>query len=262
MADDLLVIIPTRGRPHTIPEIMLAWDGTGATADVLFAVDTDDPELAGYKKHAADLKADSRVRFTFGKRRRLVGTLNAQAVKAAKTHRFLAFLGDDHRPRVADQPWDERIRICLSGGPGIVYGNDLLQGEKMATAVAMTSDIVTTLGYMCPPALVHLCADLCWVDWGRGMGRITYLDDMVIEHLHPAASKAEMDEVYEDCNSPERAEQDAAAYYDYRDNGGLEADLAELRKLVAYSNGGALPAGTTSATNTTGSAEAVIKGAS
>jgi hypothetical protein len=36
MADDLLVIIPTRGRPGAIPEIMQAWDDTGATADVLF----------------------------------------------------------------------------------------------------------------------------------------------------------------------------------------------------------------------------------
>jgi len=232
MADDLLVIIPTRGRPGTIPEIMQTWDDTGATADVLFAVDTDDPELAAYKKHAAELKPDSRVRFTFGKRRRLVGTLNQQAVKAAKTYRFLAFLGDDHRPRAATIPWDERIRICLSGGPGIVYGNDLLQGEKMATAVAMTSDIVQTLGYMAPPAMVHLCVDLVWVDWGKGMQRITYLDDMVIEHLHPAAGKADIDAGYEEANSSERASEDAAAYYDYRDNGGLDADLAKLRKLI------------------------------
>jgi hypothetical protein len=232
MADDLLVIIPTRGRPQAVPEIVQAWDDTGATADLLFAVDTDDPEMAAYKKHAAALKADGRVRFTFGKRRRLCGTLNAQAVKAAKTYRFLAFMGDDHRPRPAAMPWDARIRECLSGGPGIVYGNDLLQGEAMATAVAMTSDIVETLGYFSPPCLVHLCMDLVWVEWGRGMGRITYLDDMVIEHLHPAAGKAEVDQGYEEVNSPEQVSSDSAAYYDYRDNGGLEADLAKLRKLV------------------------------
>ena len=232
MADDLLVIIPTRGRPHTIPEIMQAWDETGATADVLFAVDTDDPELAAYKKHAATYKTDSRVRFTFGKRRRLVGTLNTQAIKAAKTYRFLAFMGDDHRPRPAARPWDERFRECLSGGPGIVYGNDLLQGETMATAVAMTSDIVATLGYMAPPAMVHLCVDLVWVDWGRGMQRITYLHDVVIEHLHPAAQKADVDAGYEEANSSEQVAKDSAAYYAYRDEGGLDADLAKLRKLV------------------------------
>lgn len=232
MTDDLLVIIPTRGRPQAVPEIMAAWDETGATADLLFAVDTDDPELAAYKMHAAALKSDPRVRFTFGKRRRLVGTLNAQAVKAAKTYRFLAFMGDDHRPRPAAMPWDARIRECLSAGPGIVYGNDLIQGEKMATAVAMTSDIVTTLGYMVPASLVHLCADLVWIDWGRGMGRITYLPDMVIEHMHPAVEKAELDAVYEECNSPEQVTADSTAYHDYRDNGGLQADLDKLHKLL------------------------------
>lgn len=231
--DDLLVIIPTRNRPDSIPAIVQAWDDTGATADVLFAVDTDDPQLAAYKAHAATYKADGRVRFAYGKRRRLCGTLNLQATKAAKAYRFLAFLGDDHRPRSAG--WDERFRICLSGGPGVVYGNDLLMGEQMPTAVAMTSDIVTTLGYMAPPALVHLCLDLCWLDWGRGTGRITYLGDLIIEHLHPAAGKAQLDSGYEECNSSEQVTADAAAYYDYRDNGGLAADLTKLNALVEAS---------------------------
>jgi hypothetical protein len=86
---------------------------------------------------------------------------------------------------------------------------------------------------MAPAAMVHLCVDLVWVAWGKGMGRITYLDDMVIEHLHPAAQKAAVDAGYEECNSPEQVASDSAAYYDYRDNGGLEADLTKLRKLVA-----------------------------
>ncbi len=260
MADDLLVIIPTRGRPGAVPEIMQVWDDTEATADVLFCVDKDDPELAGYKQQAEsyqNMASAARVRFVYWARKRLVGTLNQAAVKNAGDYRFLAFMGDDHRPRPADQPWDERIRICLSGGPGIVYGNDLLQGDAMATAVAMTSDIVQTLGYMAPPAMVHLCVDLVWLDWGHGTGRITYLDDMVIEHLHPAAGKAELDAGYEEANSEQQVSADSAAYYDYRDNGGLEADLGKLRKLVAYSQGGALEPGATVARNTTGAAEEV-----
>lgn len=230
--DDLLVIIPTRGRPQAIPEIMQAWDDTGATADVLFCVDKDDPELAAYKQQAKALAGDGRVRFVFWARKRLCGTLNQAAVKNAPAYRFLAFMGDDHRPRPAAMPWDARVRECLSGGSGIVYGNDLLQGEAMATAVAMTSDIVQTLGYMAPDCLVHLCLDLVWIEWGKGMQRITYLDDMVIEHLHPAAGKAAVDAGYEEVNSSEMASTDGAAYYDYRDNGGLEADLEKLRKLV------------------------------
>jgi hypothetical protein len=231
--DDLLVIIPTRGRPDSIPSIIQAWKDTEATADLLFAVDDDDPELPGYQAHEATLMAGLPgfvVEFHYGPRLRLNGTLNAVAVKKAPRYRYLAFLGDDHRPRTAG--FDERFRICLSGGPGVVYGNDLLMGEQMPTAVAMTSDIVRTLGYFSPPALVHLCLDLCWLEWGRGMGRITYLDDVVIEHMHPAAQKADLDPGYIECNSPEQVSADATAYYDYRDNGGLEADLVKLRALV------------------------------
>lgn len=233
MADDLLAIIPTRGRSHAIPEIMQAWGDTGATADVLFCVDKDDPKLPEYKQQAKAFADDSRFRMVVWARKRLCGTLNQAAVKNADSYRFLAFMGDDHRPRAADRPWDERFRECLSGGgPGLVYGNDLLQGENMPTAVAMTSDIVATLGYFAPPQLVHLCLDLCWLDWGRGLDRITYLPDVVIEHMHPAAGKAELDAGYEEVNSSEQVTADSEAYHDYRDNGGLQADLDKLRALL------------------------------
>lgn len=232
--DDLLVIIPTRGRPHAIPEIMAAWDDTGATADLLFCVDKDDQQLAAYKQQAKTLADDDRVRFVFWARKRLCGTLNQAALKNAHAYRFLAFLGDDHRPRRADRPWDERFRECLSGGPGIVYGNDLLQGEKMATAVAMTSDIVKTLGFFAPPILTHLCLDLVWMEWGKAMQRITYLPDVIIEHLHPAAQKAEMDSGYEECNSPEQVASDSNAYHTYM-QGEFQSDADKLRALVKAS---------------------------
>jgi hypothetical protein len=234
MADDLLVIIPTRGRPQAVPEIIQAWRDTGATADLLFAVDDDDPDVDAYVADIQDAQRGAlwKPRCRIGTRLRLCGTLNEVAVREADRYRFLAFFGDDHRPRTVG--WDARIRECLSGGPGIVYGNDLLMGERMPTAVAMTSDIVQTLGYMAPPALVHLCLDLCWLDWGRGMQRITYLDDVVIEHMHPANGKAVLDAGYEECNSPEQVSADSAAYYAYRDGGGLEADLDKLCALVKY----------------------------
>ncbi|NML55376.1 hypothetical protein HHL19_16530 [Streptomyces sp. R302] len=223
--DDLLVIVPTRSRPDSVPQLLTAWRETGATADLLFAIDEDDPRRDDYLAHKG-------AQFTVGPRLRLVGTLNDVAVGQAPRYRYLAFMGDDHRPRPADRPWDARIRECLSGGPGIVYGNDLLQGENMPTAVAMTSDIVTALGYMAPPSMIHLCVDLVWKDWGTGMGRITYLPDMIIEHLHPANGKAELDPGYEECNSTAMVDHDNAAYHAYRDGGGLNTDLTRLRALL------------------------------
>lgn len=227
--EDLLVIIPTRGRPQAVPELVTAWDDTGATAHLLFAVDTDDPELAAYKKHAAELKGDGRVRFTFDPRRRLCGTLNAQALSAAKTYRFLAFLGDDHRPRTI--AWDQKFRDVLStGGPRIVYGNDLLRSETLPTAVAMTSNIVTALGYMAPPDLVHLFLDNAWLDWGRGAECLTYLPGTVIEHMHPAAGKAANDAGYLEANSQTRFTADRDAYEQYTTTQ-LADDIKKLEAL-------------------------------
>lgn len=222
------MIVPTRGRPNNAIALYNTWVKTArGTADLLFAVDNDDPQLPTYRAAAA-VMPETMLRIA--PRRRLVGTLNAAATEWATDYRCLGFMGDDHRPRSED--WDWRFTECLSGGTGIVYGNDLLQGEAMPTAVAMTSDIVATLGYMVPPQLVHLCVDLVWKDWGTRLGRITYLPDVIIEHMHPAAGKAVMDAGYTDANSAQRVAQDSAAYYEYRNNGGLDADVAKLKALI------------------------------
>ena len=218
---DLLMIVPSRGRPDSVAALAECWDATGATAGLVFAVDDDDPELDRYLEAYLEMcERFSWLELRDGPRRRLCGTLNQLAAEHAPSWRNVGFMGDDHRPSTPS--WDARFVECLSGGgPGLVYGNDLLMGEAMPT-----------LGYMAPPALVHLCIDLAWKDWGEGLGRITYLPDVIIEHMHPANGKAPMDAGYEDANSPERVSADSKAYYAYRDGGGLQHDLEKLRTLL------------------------------
>lgn len=230
-ADEVLIIVPTRGRPGAVPELIKAWDDTGAEAKLLFAVDDDDPELDGYLAHDDLLLTRPNVFRHIGPRLRLAGTLNHLVAKHIQfwDHKAVGFMGDDHRPRT--KGWDQRFAECLSGGAGVVYGNDLLVGDRFPTAVVMTSDIPATLGYFCPPGFVHLCLDLVWKDWGEGMGRITYLDDVIIEHMHPANGKAKMDHRYEEVNSTEMVSADTEAYLNYRDNGWLATDIERLKTL-------------------------------
>jgi hypothetical protein len=94
----------------------------------------------------------------------------------------------------------------------------------------MTADIVSALGYMVPPELVHLYLDNVWMDWGRGMGALTYLDDVVIEHMHPAAGKAVNDVGYLEANSAEQLHADRTAYEKYCETQ-LPHDLARLVAL-------------------------------
>lgn len=225
---DLLVIVPSRGRPHNIADLWVSWsETTHRSAELLVAVDDDDPTLPEYERVCSLIG----VELVVGPRLRLTGTLNKVAVERALQHRALAFMGDDHRPRTIG--WDKHLMDALDQlGTGIVYGNDLIQGEKMATAVAMTSDIVTTLGYMAPPQMVHLCLDLVWVEWGRAIDRLAYLPDVVIEHMHPHVGKAAFDAGYEEANSLARADADHAAYQTYRSGPQFAADVEALKELL------------------------------
>jgi len=218
---DLTVVVPSRGRPEAIAELREAFVQTGATAELLVVLDEDDPRLSEYSREDLSLVVESSG---------MVNALNAGAKLAARLSIFVGFLGDDHRPRTPG--WDRRLRETLERiGTGFVYGNDLLQGEAMPTAVAMTSDVVFALGYMAPPALTHLNVDIAWLEWGRALDRIVYLEDVVIEHLHPANGKAELDEGYLRVNSQEMVARDGEAWAAYV-AGGLEGDLDKLRRLL------------------------------
>lgn len=232
LANEIVILIPTRGRPGAIQEIQQAWVDTGAQAHLRFCVDDDDPEREAYIETFADgFQRGLPGTMHLAPRLRLAGTLNYYAGQdelGSIQRKAVGFMGDDHRPRT--EGWDQRFAECLSGGAGVVYGNDLLMGAKMPTAVVMTADIPATLGYFCPPGMVHLCLDLVWKDWGDGMGRITYLDDVVIEHMHPANGKAQMDAGYHEVNSSEMVSADTTAYFEYCATA-LASDIEKLKKL-------------------------------
>jgi hypothetical protein len=193
----MLVIVPTRGRPESMVRQVEAFDRTLATCDVLYAVDDDDPTAMEYLRLSGPLG----VKFAVGPRLRMVGTLNFHALREAANYDVIGFMGDDHVPRT--DFWDARILEPFTDGePSVVYGNDLLQGSNLATAVFLSARLVAALGYMAPPCLVHLYADDAWMAIGRAT-RLVYLPDVVIEHLHPVAGKAEWDDRYAEVNAPE-----------------------------------------------------------
>lgn len=229
MTAELLMIVPTRGRPQNARDLYTSWMATvTGNSQLLFVVDDDDPQLGTYQTQMAWML---NAQLLVGPRLRMVGSLNAAAVKFASDYKYLGFLGDDHRLRSVS--WDTRMMKGLAKSPAsVVYGNDLLQGEAMPTAVIMTSDIVQTLGYFAPPPLTHLCADLCWKLYGERLGTLTYFDDIIIEHLHPANGKAVQDSGYLEVNSSEMIKKDADAFYVYRDGGSLDADIDKLRTLL------------------------------
>lgn len=224
---DLLMIVPSRGRPHNIAAFHDAWSATSTgAADLLVAADDDDPTLPGYR----DVCAARGIELTVGPRLRMVPTLNKVALERAPHHFAVGFMGDDHRVRTVGT--DAHYLAALrSMGTGVVYGNDLLAQERLPTQVALTSDIVQTLGYMAPLGLIHTWADNAWYDLGHGIERIRYLPDVVVEHMHPLNGKAIEDAGYLEVNSPAAGERDRLAYahwYEHEMPGAIE----KLRALL------------------------------
>ncbi len=216
----LTVVCPTRGRPSNAARLADAFRTTAAEASLLLVVDDDDPTLSGYEALGVPL---------------MVGpwSCRGEALNVGANHvagrGVVGFMGDDHLPRTPG--WDAAV-VDRMRPLGVVYGNDLLQGPNLPTAVFLDARIITTLGYMSPPAQRHLYLDDFWKRLGEDLGTLTYLPDVIIEHLHPHVGKADSDEGYERVNSPGMYAHDAAAWELYKLHD-LQPALTKLRAVMA-----------------------------
>jgi hypothetical protein len=223
---ELAVITPTRGRPDRFADMCEAIHRTART-DVRVYAALDDDDQADY---GALLGRPYDVEVTRGPRRSLSAWTNVLAWRALDgpaPPRYLASLGDDHRPRTVG--WDRLLIDAIEqlDGPGFAYGNDLYQGAAMPTAWVVSADVVRALGWMMLPGCDHMYVDAAVLELGRAAGRIVYRPDVVIEHVHPLAGKAPVDESYRESNHPDRYAADRAAFEAWKADG-LAADLAAL----------------------------------
>jgi len=219
----LALIVPTRGRPHNIKELAKSLEETNSTqTDLILVLDSDDPKLREY----LSLDITSIVYPRTGKG--MAKPLNRASYDLRKEYKYFAFMGDDHRPRTLD--WDSQFIDELDRlGTGLVYGNDLHQGERLPTAVAMTGNIVRVLGGMVPPGMIHLYLDNFWLKLGQDLKAITYLPDTIIEHCHPVWGTAKIDAGYQEVNAPEIYSADKIAFESYINSQDYQDLLAKLR---------------------------------
>lgn len=222
----MLVIVPSRGRPENIASLIDSWRITRSYAELLVVVDEDDDRLDEYQEAVEDDAPDwAYLRVT--PRKRLGPTLNEFALKYTEIYDIIGFMGDDHRPRT--HHWDRQLSASIAtlGGVGLAYGNDLIQGVNLPTAVWMSSCIIETLGYMVPPGMIHLYLDDFWKALGMRLNRLAYVSNVIIEHMHPVAGKAVWDERYAEVNSGEMYENDGRLFQAYLQTQ-LQADTDKI----------------------------------
>jgi hypothetical protein len=241
---EMVFIVPTRGRPRQVEKLCEAWEKTCVTnPTLLLCVDDDDPCLQEY----IDLVNGGNnifeplvyehflLEIRIGKRLRLGPTLNESALEWVDRSKNIGFMGDDHRPR--SRGWDlEYITELELMDCGMVYGNDLLQGEKLPTQIAMSSDIIKAMGFMVPPGLIHMYLDDFWLYLGTSLDSIVYQPDVIIEHMHPLAGKSAWDAGYREVNADSMYAHDKIAYREFRETGGFEKARQAIIQFVIAKN--------------------------
>ena len=213
MAMKMCVVVPSRGRPENALRLAQAFIDTNAEADLYFVIDNDDPKWNEYVKNE-DIKYIPADNKTGG----CANSLNTGAVLLLDIlnyplYDYFVFMGDDHLPRT--QNWDKAFIQALKHNAGIAYGNDLLQGENLPTAYATTREVINELRGMTFPGCIHLFFDNFVKQLGIDLKCLKYLPDVIIEHLHPVAGKAEMDEGYARVNQPKWYEEDLLTLQKY-----------------------------------------------
>lgn len=183
------LLTPTRGRPQALQEMA---DSVRATStrpvEILAYVDDDDPYLEQYE-------ATTGVGVTVGPRIMLSECWNVLARKAEGD--FLHMSSDDIRFRTPG--WDSIIKDTFENFPdriACVYGRDGIHDEKLATHGFISRRWYETVGYFTWPEFPCDFADTWLHDVAQMIGRLIYQPDVLIEHLHPIAGKAEWDQTH------------------------------------------------------------------
>jgi hypothetical protein len=187
--------VPTRQRPDNITRLCYSVFNKAkhpSQVEVIFYIDHDDNR--DFVEETITLLQEEfiNVKYIKGDRINLSKMWNMCAENADGD--IFMHGGDDIT--INTQDWDEIVRNAFQEEEDniwLVYGDDLLQGEKLATHGFYHRDWYETLGYLTAP---YFSSDYCdtWNDEvARYIGRIKYVPHLITEHHHFTNNKANLD---------------------------------------------------------------------
>lgn len=225
---DLWVLMPSRGRPHSVERAVDTYARTCRASTLIhFGFDADDPDLDANLKAAGDYHlVDVRPRMG------LAAWTNELASLHLDDSAYLGSFGDDHVPMT--DGWDAMLITAIehdSGGIGMSYPDDRLRTD-IPEAVVISTPIVRALGWMANPACDHWYIDNTWGDLGRGAGCLTFCRHVIVEHLRPEKwtrlREVPWDDTYRE--AWKRLDQDGNAYRRWRLTG-MRRDIDTIKEL-------------------------------
>ena len=187
------ILIPTRERPENVRRLIASVVSTAEqplNVELLFYVDHDDQTFP------EDVLSDN-VRLIRGPRMWL--SLLQNVLYASSRGEIVMYAGDDLVFETFG--WDTRVQSVFESSNDklvLVYPNDrATHGESMAIHGFLHRNWIDAIGCWVAPGRGSLF-DLWHTEVARKLGRLRYLEDVVIAHVHyrQGAGQAVFDETY------------------------------------------------------------------
>jgi len=218
---ELLTICPSRSRPERLSKMLKSFNETSLISDLLICLDYDDPLVDEYEETEHTVIIQERMTIT--------NILN-KAFKDYPDYKYYHITNDDVVYRTKD--WDYRLTEILKiKKGGISYGNDLLSGGANPAHPCIDGRLVRALGWLQMPTLIHLYGDTVWKHIGHSIGKLFYLQDVIIEHETWMNLKADMDEVYKRTNNADMYKKDQEAWKHWLYNNSYEDIQKAIKSL-------------------------------
>lgn len=193
---------------------------------IVFLVDRDDPTHDQYPGDVHVLEP--------------TGCMGGAVRAAAKDRTLLGdatsvgVIGDDCRLRTPG--WDVTLDGWLTEHVGVAWPDDgwahQWSSEEKAAHWWLSRPVVDGMG-VAPPSQ-HLFMDDYWAQLGKAVGCARYFPDILVEHLHPLAGKAEMDDTY--IRSRKWVRTDRAWWAEWLTHGKAR-DVRRLRAIIEARTG-------------------------
>lgn len=206
----LLVICPTRSRPSRAQNLLDSFDGNSLheTTGIIFLIDQDDDKKLEYIKMCGENWAYvvCDIGMTMPQK------LNTAIRELCPDYEYYMFAGDDHLIETFGYDLKMVKKIEDNGGWGMAFGDDTIQGDTIPTHIVISGNIIRSLGWFYLPFVQHLYGDNAWKVIGEGLGRIWYMPEITIRHIHPQNGVTKTDAQYDRVNSQQMYQQDGDAF--------------------------------------------------
>lgn len=191
----LLVRMPTRARANKAVEVLQKYrDMAGCAITTEVVIDEDDADT---------LRPEILQRFaalgcvvTVGRHASKIAACNGGRVNEWDV---IVIASDDMVP--IEQGWAVRVLDLMDlhwpHRDGALHFNDGFQRANLCTLPVMGKRLWKQFGYVYHPDYKSLYCDREFTDLLKAMGRLTYVDEKLIEHRHHAWGRADVDALYE-----------------------------------------------------------------